>query len=194
MKKTQLNKKHRERLCLFVGKKITTEKEAEIAFKAVFDVQVKILIEEIENKYPQDHMRILQIYGKAYVDRCLKLVAEEGKYTYDKIQIPDDFEFPLVPAQDNRCRGRFISERAYYAFSEIFRNKKIFNEAVEKLKQDYINLITGSKTFEALCDIWPEASEIASEIVNSSALPATINPELVRRIQADMLKRQEAAA
>lgn len=188
MKKTQLNKKSRELLFNLVTKKITTDKKAEEAYKAVFDEQIKIIIEEIEKKYPQDHMRILQIYDCARVDRCLKISKLESSWDRAEVQIPQEMEFPLVKSRSG-CSSHYISEKAYYAGVEIQRAKQTFDLAIIELREVFNKLIIGSKTFEDLCQLWPEASEVASQVVNSSALQATINPDLIKKVKANLKER-----
>lgn len=187
--KTKLNKYQREILFCFSKKKIDYPQQAQNEYLKIFNKEIKIIEEEALKAYPQDHMRILKIYEFAKEDRCLKIrQQEDSPWFYISISIPKEKKWILTPTC-NHCKSHWLGEKSYQAAEQINIAYNSREEDKNKVLDDYRKLIYGCKTFEELCDYWPEAKELDGQIINKAQLPATINKELISRIQSNLKER-----
>lgn len=187
LKDKRLNDKDRDALYSFARKSVQCPAEKD-ALKKAYDAAKPCILAAVNRRYPQADMKILEKYGAARVDYCIRF---GGLYNPDSIFKfdPEDNDAPLVPRY-NSCQSHMIDftldERLILQEYELA--VKAYDKAIKSKLEDYLNLIRGSRTFNDVATIWTAAEAIREAIipdVGGSRALAVLSAEAIARIKAD---------
>lgn len=184
MAKTRLTNNHRDILGHLARELVScpVEKQADIDAYAAAAPLVRKMVEDVQ---PPKDMKVLQKYGCANIDDCIRLSLSAGGYTH--------FYFEKGKGPLTTSCKTFLSDEATTAVVNArLKAAEALKKATEAKLSDYYSLIQSSKTFEEVLEIWPEAERLRQHICGSSHALVTLNPEIAARIQQDVATRQAA--
>jgi hypothetical protein len=150
----------------------TDKREAE-----AFDIAAVLVRNEVENVFPPKDMKILEKYGQAGIDDCIRITGQGINMTLFRFK---DGTGPLSIS----CKTFLVSDETAAAVIRWENALKDHQEAIKAKVEDYRALVNSSRYFEDVTDIWPEAESVRDEI-GTNAL-TVISPDLIKRIKADV--------
>ena len=151
-----------------------------------------------DNKYNRDHLT----GGVASASW-----EERQKYQADKQKAVDTSEVEL-PVRSSSQISRFgASTTAIEASAKLIKLASQYKDAGEELglaeradrdkreniKRDFVALIEGSRTFEDVVEVWPEAKEVSDQIIGAGRAVSLVSLDAIERIQANMKARNVKA-
>lgn len=185
MTKTRLRVGHRDWLYRFMESTVTLDyKRGKL--DAAYLEAAPLVLSVVESKFPPDDMKILKKYNKAVPDACIKVILPVGGVEQFDFRPGDE---PLVAKQTYNGQTYLIDDdETATAIQKWVKERDKFKEQLDSLIKDYKSLIYGSRTFEDVVSVWPEAEALRGQICGVQ-LPSTITPELANRIKRDMRTR-----
>lgn len=187
MTKTRLNQRMRDVLGAHARKLVSCPKEkaaADESYKATADAVRKL----IEARFPPKDMAVLKRYDVGRADPCIRLQLTNG--TFYVWQFRPECGVPVQPGQN--CKTHLADEAVTAAVQNDIKAGDDLKVALEKKLADYYSLIAAATTFEAVCEVWPEAEQVRSQC-GATAIVIAVTPDVVARIRADVAGRAEAA-
>lgn len=186
MAKTRLTQHHRDTLVLLAFNLVKAPAE-QAALDASYEVASAAVRVLVLAKYPHKDMLILKRYDAARPDPCIYLDSTGGRLRFE---FRTAEEAPLVPS------NRGCGSRSYLPEPEAAASVEAWSAAVKTLKEaldgkmaDYKGLITASRTFEDVVEVWPEAEQLRTRICGARQALSIVSDELVARIRADVQAR-----
>lgn len=183
----RLNQEDRTALINFAQKNVTAP-EAKASLDAAYKEAKKVVMQVVREKYPAKDMKVLEKYGAAEADKCIRY---GSPYDHESafIFFDDDNDAPLVPRRQG-CHQRIhiwsIEQRAILDTYQLAR--QAFKKAKDEKLNAYTRLIIGSSTFNDLVAIWPAAEGLRSKIIpvtpQQRAL-AVLSAETIAMIRTD---------
>lgn len=99
----------------------------------------------------------------------------------------------LIP---NQTSTNYAQGELPKAFEQrIDKWRKAVTAYLAHLKQaraPYLVLIEETRFYEDVCEVWPEAKQLADRFGTRPLLPARVTPDLIAQIHADMERRHAA--
>jgi hypothetical protein len=192
----KLNISDRVALREFASRNISC-KEEEAIFQAAYKTTKQIIIAAVEQKFPKKDMLVLQKYGAAIVDLCIRFGSHyntESKFQFFKL----DQEAPLVP-NNGGCHTRtydFNRAQMDQINTYVLARQKLENARKAKL-EIYARLINGSITFNDVVEVWPAAEALRAKIIpkttDQRAL-AVLSQEALAMIKSDNAGAEQVTA
>lgn len=191
-----LNKADREALMSFAHNNIVCAEEA-AAMDAAYDRAKPLLLAAVHNRFPAADMEVLERYGAARRDDCVRFGGSydtESTFYFRK----GDADVPLVPRQTG-CGQLYYewSKEARNALNAYVLARQAYEKARKSKLDDYRRLIVGSRTFNDVISVWPAAEAMRAKLIPKTpeqrAL-AVLSEEAIARIRADNAGAQKEAA
>ena len=179
---------HREFLSGFAKESVKCAAE-EAADAKAYAKAAPLARKALQTKYPVKDMKVLQKYGVAKGDRCIRLQLTAGGVVEFKFRGDD---LPLRP-NGYDC-GRHIyatDEAATQAISASLDAEAAFKKAMADKLRDYGALIAHSTTLEQIEAVWPAASALRPRLARS--VPVILSDDVIARIKADASTMARAA-
>jgi hypothetical protein len=180
-----LNKGDRDQLLIFANKSIKCAAE-EAEMNVAYEEAKFFVLAAVELKFPIEHMLILEKYGAARKDECIRY---GGSYDNDSVFRLKSSDAVLVP--------RFAGcNELHYEWSKEARDKlqkygvaKIKLEKAFKAKlADYRKLIMGCRTFNEVALVWPAVEALRDKLMPDTAAKralSVLSEDALARIRAD---------
>lgn len=179
-----LNKGDRDQLIIFANKNIKCAAE-EAEMNVAYEEAKPFVLAAVEAKFPVEHMLILEKYGAARRDECIRY---GGRYDHDSVFHLKKSEAVLVP-RFSGCNELDYdwSKEAKAALQAYGLAKLIFEKAFKAKLADYRTLITGCRTFNEVASVWP-----AVEALRPKLIPDTTEKRALSVLSEDALARIRA--
>lgn len=190
MAKKRLNMGHRNMLKDLAYSKISSRKTENAYIKARKHVE-ELVLKEYNKALPEEDTAILKKYKLAKEGKVLNLLfhdSETGDSRYDSIKLTE------AVAQPSPYNWRIICKYngpIHKALQNMRKTKQEHDEVIASLKSDYATIISSSKTFEELVELWPEAEELRSAICGVGSALTVVNTEVINRVRKDYELRQK---
>ena len=191
-----LNKADREALMNFASANISCAEEA-AAMDAAYDIAKPLLLTTVHNRFPPTDMAVLERYGAARRDDCVRFGGSydtESTFYFRK----GDTDVPLVPRQTG-CSQLYYewNKEARAALNAYVLARQAYEKARKNKLEDYRRLIVGSRTFNDVVAVWPAAEAMRAKLIPKTPQQralAVLSEEAIARIRADNAGAQKEAA
>lgn len=195
MRKTPLNKHMRDQLTNFVGVMVDFKDESDRC--ATMHMEIGRLIADwLLSLYPQNDMVVLEKYAVARVVTSVRHSLpwrEHDDDAYGERHVEIKVPAVLIPAQTSTHYTQ--GELPKPIEQRIGKWRKAVTAYLAHLKQarePYTILIAETRFYEDVCEVWPEAKQLADRFGTRPLLPARVTPDLIAQIHADMQRRKAA--
>lgn len=188
MSKFRLNSHARDTLRALARDLVSCPAEQLLADKAHSEAATSVR-KMIETRYPPKDMAVLKRYDQANADLCIRMELTPGGYHVWRFRPTE--KAPLQPGP--RCQTHIADEAVTEAVQRDIKAEEAFRTAIEKKLKDYNSLISAANTFEAVCEVWPEAERARGQC-GASAVVVAVTPDVVERIKADIASRVKESA
>ena len=184
LKNKRLSNYDRERLISFARKQIK-ETADQAALDAAYDAAAELIATAVKAKWPQKDMAVLRRYEAASVDHCVYV--STGGSNYEQFTFrADDKRTPMRPSGRGCLRTPILLEGAAEdAFRAYLKASEEVTNAASARLFDFKALISGSRNFNEVAEVWPAANELRSSIVGETTALAVLSADVVSRIKAD---------
>ena len=172
----------------------------------------------VQKACPEADLKVLRRYGLvnkytnlSFIDLdtrdvvCVDLLSRTVFWANNPDADSSDYT-KAVSKEENRIEaavGHGHEGRRYEASPKLVYSQLVFKEAIAeynvaseadyKIKttilQDFEALISSSRTFEDVVEVWPEAKTVAGEIVASGQQISIMSTDAINRIRNNMLSR-----
>ena len=184
MAKKVLNNRHRESL-QFLAAKLVKQSQDRAALDAAYEAAAEVVASIVEAKFPKADMEVLKRYNVGRVDRCIYVSPGYGGMQQFHFR-DDDNRAPHVPDRwcNNRTPHLLTDEQAAIIDAWVTAERE-YKASVDKRKGDFFALISVSRTFEDLVEVWPAAAQLREKICGANTALTTINDDVIARLKAD---------
>lgn len=186
IKDRALNTAMRNRLLAYAKDTIKCPKEEE-ALDAAYNRAKPYVIEAVRKTFPVKDMKVLEKYGLAYPDQCIRF---GGRYNHDEV-----FNFRTEKEAPHRPRYTSCSEHQYEWSAEARKAlityvlaRQAHAKAMQQKEKDYKRLIVGSRTFGDVVSVWSAAEKLRSTLIPATSEQralAVLSEDAIARIKAD---------
>ena len=180
--KTRLNSFSRERLHNLAKDIVACPKEKAALDKA-YAAAEKVVLIAVEKRWPAADMEVLKKYD---LHRSLKAAHTSGNGAYINFEFAEGTERLCAQYQSNR--PVILSDKDIALVVTWEKAKAAYNESIQKKLADYKALINGSRNFEDVLEVWPEADKVRGDI-GLNAVSTELSADVVKRIKADVAAR-----
>lgn len=180
MKKTRLNESHRNEL-KSLARKLVIASVDRTEVDSAHGIAMRLVRQAIEKVLPQNDMRILEKYEMAHDQNTIYVVGENSNVFYKHFEFADG-EAP-ISISGRRFLVNEKTQEAIVNYEKVFAD---YNDEIRRRRDDYHVLISTSRYFEDLVEIWPEAASISL----APPVPTIYSPDLIQRIKDDVARRQ----
>ena len=192
----QLNKTDREVLIGFAASSIQCPQE-EAARDESYQRAKPYVLAAVRQKYPPSDMKVMERYGAARVDTCIRFGGSYDNESVFRFR-EDDRDAPLVPRHTG-CSDRSYdwSDKVRAVLIAHVTAVRNFEKARELKLEDYRRLVIGSRTFNDVVAVWPAAEALRNKLIPQTAQQralAVLSEEAVARIKADNAGAMAVAA
>lgn len=191
-----LNKADREALMEFANRNITCPDE-KAALEAAYSAAKPLVLQTIHTRFPPADMAILERYGAARRDDCIRF---GGSYDTDSTFYfnSGDPDVPLVPRQSG-CGQLYYewSREARDSLNAYVLARQKLEKARRSKMEDYRRLIVGSRMFNDVVEVWPAAEALRPKLIpktKEQRALAVLSEEAIARIKADNAGAMKEAA
>lgn len=192
MAKTRLNVDVRDRLRKFAKDNIAVPKELK-AFDAAYAKAAKLVTKAVRDKYPADHMEILERYDVVTRDKSVKVVDPNGRITEFRFR---DEDRPVRP-RNYHHREVFKSTNACLGAIDDWELKSAaYETARAEILRHYHALIEASRYVEDVIEVWPASSTILTQFLSERGknLPAAVSDETIAFVRKNNAGATKEAA
>lgn len=191
-----LNKADREELMAFASANISCPDE-KAALEAAYSAAKPLVLATIHTRFPPSDMAILERYGAARRDDCIRF---GGSYDTDSTFYfnSGDPDVPLVPRQSG-CGQLYYewSREARDSLNAYVLARQKHEKARRSKIEDYRRLVVGSRMFNDIVAVWPAAEALRPKLIpktKEQRALAVLSEEAIARIRADNAGAEREAA
>lgn len=193
MAKKVLNKSHREVLERHASQ-LVNQTEDRTALDAAYEAAAAMVAGLVEKRYPKADMDVLKKYDLGRTDSCIYVSPGYGGYERFDFNVTDT-RIPRVPERWCNTRQPHLMDEAEAAIFDAWKSARdAYRRSVDKRMSDFKALISVSRTFEDVEEVWPAAGALREKICGKNTAIATINDEVIARLKADAAANTELPA
>ena len=185
MAKTRMNKDKRDVLIKLAESlaDVSAEQAEADALKAELTAMTMSYINE---GYSEKEMAVLMKYGFGQTRNSVDIQPPSISWN-DRVNVT----FPTPRDLPRHCTLRVALSHPLWETAQEWRNAehRVVLAQSEKLKP-YLTLIKSSRYYEDIVEVWAEARQ--ARFQSALLLPASVTPDMVKRIQADVKRRARA--
>ena len=197
--KKRLNKYNRSTILRWMSRNKPADELHDVSICKKITTLINLINPIVDKKYPTAHMKILEKYGAARKDLCLKFqILDTGRVfgvefdtwgnSLTSTQVEHSKKLLSLVPRTGGCNTNVIyegTEEIDEMFQEILKEADKFKEDKDVQYRKYHTFVNQCRTLEELTSVIKLPDEIMEKINHGSTSLVVMNPELVSELKKE---------